>query len=207
MAKSEHNGWLSKQVNELADLHKPHDGMCDLKDQVCKAYVIRQAANEDSRFMHGASRAKDREPSIAASVHIDQQLDDLQDKIDEARANNAHPDRIRTLKTRFDALYKKQTEMMRRQKAYDSQDRRARLHRALDYALDRVVVGRDAGVVWEVIVGNIGNVYCGPSEVQAKAKFTVYENQSRSLVGRAGGEDVTLLRNNEIVREHVGGTT
>ena len=85
--------------------------------------------------------------------------------------------------------------------------RHARLHRALDYALDRVAVGRDAGVVWEVVVGNIGNVYCGPSEVQAKAKFTVYENQSRSLVGRAGGEDVTLLRNNEIVREHVGDTT
>ena len=59
MAKSQHNRWVSKQINQLADLHKPHDGMCDLKDQVCKAYIIRQAANEDSRFTSGASRAKD----------------------------------------------------------------------------------------------------------------------------------------------------
>jgi hypothetical protein len=57
---------------------------------------------------------------------------------------------------------------------------------------------------WEVIVGNIGTVYSGGSALEAKRKFTTYVKQSKSGVGRAGGEDVTLMRDGEPVREHYG---
>jgi len=56
---------------------------------------------------------------------------------------------------------------------------------------------------FEVVVGNIGTVFVG-SEREAKIKFNVYMAQSIGNYGRAGGEDVTMFRNGEIVREFVG---
>ena len=54
----------------------------------------------------------------------------------------------------------------------------------------------------EVIVGNIGTVYDGPSEIKALAKYDTYVNQSRDNYGRAAGESVTMLTNGEISREY-----
>lgn len=57
---------------------------------------------------------------------------------------------------------------------------------------------------WEVICGNVGTVYDGTDEDEARRKFAVYVEQSKSGRGRAGNEDVTLLCNGEIVEEHSG---
>jgi hypothetical protein len=57
---------------------------------------------------------------------------------------------------------------------------------------------------YEVIVGNIGTVYKGPSVVEARKMFDYYIEQSRGGYGRAAGESVTLLLNGEIRREYVG---
>lgn len=57
---------------------------------------------------------------------------------------------------------------------------------------------------YEVIVGNVGSVYAGTSQREAHKRFTDYVLISKSGRGRAGDEDVTLLRDNEIIREHVG---
>lgn len=57
---------------------------------------------------------------------------------------------------------------------------------------------------YEVIVGNIGSVYSGGNFMIASAKFAEYVKQSKSNVGRAGGENVTLLDRGEIKREFVG---
>jgi hypothetical protein len=46
---------------------------------------------------------------------------------------------------------------------------------------------------YQVIVGNIGTVYEGDNPVEARRLFGVYREQSRSQVGRAGGEDVVLM--------------
>jgi len=55
----------------------------------------------------------------------------------------------------------------------------------------------------EVIVGNIGRTYLGDSHHEAREDYDEYVKQSRSRQGRAGGEDVTLLANGEIVEEHL----
>lgn len=57
---------------------------------------------------------------------------------------------------------------------------------------------------YQVIVGNVGMVYDGPSAEEARSKFDVYVELSKSHVGRAGGEDVTIFLNDEIVREFAG---
>lgn len=57
---------------------------------------------------------------------------------------------------------------------------------------------------WEVVVGNVGKVYDDLSEEGAKATYKAYVDISKSGDGRAGGETVTLLRDDEIVEEHVG---
>lgn len=46
---------------------------------------------------------------------------------------------------------------------------------------------------FEVIVGNVGNVYQGPSREQAEACWRTYVEQSKSGVGRAGNESVILF--------------
>ncbi len=58
--------------------------------------------------------------------------------------------------------------------------------------------------LYQVIVGNIGTVEDTDSIVKANATFREYVEQSQSNVGRAGGEDVTLLRDGEPTREYFG---
>lgn len=57
---------------------------------------------------------------------------------------------------------------------------------------------------FDVIVGNIGLVYSGPSLFEANAAFSAYRRASIDNVGRAAGETVTLFKNSEIMREHIG---
>ena len=58
--------------------------------------------------------------------------------------------------------------------------------------------------VYEVIVGNIGTVYSGPNGFEAHTKFQVYAGQSKTGYGRASGEDVTIMRNGEPIKEYFG---
>ena len=56
---------------------------------------------------------------------------------------------------------------------------------------------------YEVIVGNIGTVYSGNDKTEALRVFDVYQDQSENSIGsRAYGEDVTLLGDGEMVKEH-----
>jgi hypothetical protein len=57
---------------------------------------------------------------------------------------------------------------------------------------------------WEVIVGNVGTVFDGTRESAARQTYKDYVIQSKSGNGRAGGEDVTLMKNGEPVNEHFG---
>ena len=59
-------------------------------------------------------------------------------------------------------------------------------------------------MAYELIVGNIGSVYVGRSKREAMKHFAEYVSQSKSGHGRAGGEDVTLLQNDEPIKEHFG---
>lgn len=56
---------------------------------------------------------------------------------------------------------------------------------------------------YSVLVGNIGEVYSGYSEDEAEDNFSEYVAQSESKFGRAAGEIVSMLRNGEIVKEHI----
>jgi hypothetical protein len=57
-------------------------------------------------------------------------------------------------------------------------------------------------ITYEVIVGNIGTVYSGTSEDAALSDFYIYRHKSKQDVGRASGEDVTLMRNGEPWKEY-----
>lgn len=57
---------------------------------------------------------------------------------------------------------------------------------------------------YEVIVGNVGTVYYGASRRAADRSFSDYVRQSKHAMGRADGESVTLIADNEIAREYVG---
>ena len=62
---------------------------------------------------------------------------------------------------------------------------------------------------YEVVVGNVGTVYSGGSLKKALAKFRAYVEESKAgrpngAAGRASGEDVTLFRDGDIFKEHVG---
>ena len=56
----------------------------------------------------------------------------------------------------------------------------------------------------EVIVGNIGCVYRGFDEDKAAQVYAEYVEQSKSGYGRAAGETVTLLIEDDIIKEHFG---
>ena len=58
--------------------------------------------------------------------------------------------------------------------------------------------------IYEVIVGNIGSVYQGTDAEEAQRKFSVYVKQSESCEGRAGGEEVTLMKDGDIIKTHEG---
>lgn len=57
---------------------------------------------------------------------------------------------------------------------------------------------------YEVVVGNIGTVYRGPDESMALKKFEIYVAQSEEGYGRASGESVTILKDGDVWREHMG---
>ena len=55
-----------------------------------------------------------------------------------------------------------------------------------------------------MIIGNIGLVYSGDRLVEARKVFREYVSQSKINHGRAGGEDVTMMKHGEIVWEYIG---
>ena len=57
---------------------------------------------------------------------------------------------------------------------------------------------------YEVVVDNVGTVYSGTSGVEARKEYAAYVKQSRTRMGRAGGESVTLYKNGGTVKEHYG---
>jgi len=57
---------------------------------------------------------------------------------------------------------------------------------------------------WEVVVGNIGTVYKCSDASYAVEAYNDYVKISKNGKGRAAGESVTLLKNGEIHREHLG---
>ena len=60
---------------------------------------------------------------------------------------------------------------------------------------------------YQVVVGNIGTVYDGPLLKEAMENYRHYREQSESLGGRAGGEDVTLFEDGDIKWEFTGQNT
>ena len=59
---------------------------------------------------------------------------------------------------------------------------------------------------YEVVVGNVGTMTY-KSKKLAYECYNAYVTLSKSGKTRAAGEDVTLLRNGEIVQEHTGTLT
>jgi hypothetical protein len=58
--------------------------------------------------------------------------------------------------------------------------------------------------VYEVHVGNVGLVYSGSSETEAREKFAHYKESSLSGRGRAGGESVWFGVDGEPIKDFVG---
>lgn len=56
---------------------------------------------------------------------------------------------------------------------------------------------------FEVVVGNIGTVYVGKDGKMADKKFNLYTVYSKENLGRAAGEDVTLMNNGEIAKKYL----
>jgi len=52
---------------------------------------------------------------------------------------------------------------------------------------------------WEVIVSNVGCVYKGKDSDEASAIFEEYVAQSKTGLGRAGGESVALIEDGFII--------
>lgn len=62
-----------------------------------------------------------------------------------------------------------------------------------------------ARIKYSVIVGNVGTVRNGAIWEEAESVFAEYCEQSKSGVGRAGGESVFITRaNGDPVREFIG---
>ncbi len=57
---------------------------------------------------------------------------------------------------------------------------------------------------FQVIVGNIGQVYIGKNKQIAKKDYADYVKFSKDRYGRASGEDVTLFEDGEPIREYYG---
>ena len=56
---------------------------------------------------------------------------------------------------------------------------------------------------YSVVVGNIGTVYRGPDRWEALESFVAYQRLSQSNSGRAGGETVTFMDNDEILEQYI----
>ena len=57
---------------------------------------------------------------------------------------------------------------------------------------------------YTVVVGNVGTVYQGDNIHVARAEFAAYKRASRAPFGRASGEFVVLMEDDEIIIEHFG---
>jgi hypothetical protein len=57
---------------------------------------------------------------------------------------------------------------------------------------------------YEVYVGNIGMVYDGSLLGEAIKIYRTYEKYSKDGYGRSAGENVVLMKNNDILVEHLG---
>lgn len=67
------------------------------------------------------------------------------------------------------------------------------------------MVSNDMGIGWyEVHVSNVGRVLEGRNAFKANSAYHTYVRMSERGYGRCAGEDVTLIRDGEIVKEHVG---
>ena len=60
---------------------------------------------------------------------------------------------------------------------------------------------------WTTIVGNVGTVYEGTNGFTAKQLYEYWVRLSKGSQGRASGEPVTLLRDDEIHKQHDGSLT
>lgn len=54
----------------------------------------------------------------------------------------------------------------------------------------------------QIIVGNVGTVYQGTSQKNAYETYQEYVEQSKSKLGRAGDEEVTWMRDDDIYLEY-----
>jgi len=71
------------------------------------------------------------------------------------------------------------------------------------------VIARKETYNYEVVVGNVGTVYRGRSIKKALKVFAQYVDVAKlgapdGHTGRASGEDVTLFRDGDVFREHIG---
>jgi hypothetical protein len=57
---------------------------------------------------------------------------------------------------------------------------------------------------YAVIVGNLGTVHTGTVKARAIRKFRLYKGFSIDGIGRAAGENVTLMRDDEPLHEYIG---
>lgn len=57
---------------------------------------------------------------------------------------------------------------------------------------------------YEVIVSNIGKVHEGDDELKAQLEYCAWVGKSKADVGRAGGESVSLWKDNEPIAEYEG---
>jgi hypothetical protein len=58
------------------------------------------------------------------------------------------------------------------------------------------------GPEFEVVVGNVGNVYKGKDAKKAKAEYDYYVAESKGGKGRAGNQEVTLFNNSDPEEEY-----
>jgi hypothetical protein len=69
--------------------------------------------------------------------------------------------------------------------------------------LCKLYPGCDCLTYYKVVVGNVGTVYEGSDEDEAKRTYTEYVTQSKTpRSGRAAGESVTLMHGGEVHEEH-----
>ena len=57
---------------------------------------------------------------------------------------------------------------------------------------------------YQVIVSNVGTVYDGANKVEANKAYAAYKADSVNAIGRAAGEDVTLMMDGEPYQEFIG---
>lgn len=57
---------------------------------------------------------------------------------------------------------------------------------------------------YQVIVGNIGTICDTNDKSEAAMEYEICVSQSKSSVGRIGGEDVTMMSDGEPTQEYVG---